>query len=405
MERVWLWGAACGAAALFDCREPTQMVVEVFTDVPCPELGGVTISVGPGGDFETREPVATGTKCDASNGRVGSLYVVPSGSPSDEVGIKVVGAIGLDPRACEPPAYGPKCIVARRQLRYIRSHTLRLPVDLRASCAGVACPATQTCVRGRCVNAIIPNPEACESRCDEGSLAPDEDAGAGVDAGADASPEAASDATADATVDAPPVPTPLCDKTDPTLRLCMRFEGSLADESATNLQPALALNVGFVPGREGSAARFSLSPLTDLRYAYDARLATPQRTVEMFIRPASYPATGTRQMLIDLHDETGMMVDPGGILRCRIPDLRSTTAAPLNQWTHFACVQDGAQMTIYVNGVAEGTVASTLGLNVNNTTIGQSNPAPAEQYDGLIDNLRVWSTARTAAQIAAAAAR
>jgi hypothetical protein len=184
----------------------------------------------------------------------------------------------------------------------------------------------------------------------------------------------------------------------------MRFEGSLADDSATNLMPALATNVTYVAGREGNAARFSLLPLTDVRFAYNAQLATAQRTVEMFVRPASHPAAG-RYMLLDLHDETGLMIDPGGVVRCRIPNLVAATRAAVNAWTHVACVQDGAQMTIYVNGVAEGTVASTLGLFVGTTTLGQSNPAPAEQFDGLIDNFRVFSTARTAQQMAAAAAR
>jgi hypothetical protein len=53
---------------------------------------GVAISVGePGVDVESKAPVLTTSAC--SGGEIGTLDVVPTGSSSAQVGIKVVAGI------------------------------------------------------------------------------------------------------------------------------------------------------------------------------------------------------------------------------------------------------------------------------------------------------------------------
>ncbi|MEZ4263202.1 MAG: fibrinogen-like YCDxxxxGGGW domain-containing protein [Polyangiaceae bacterium] len=161
--------ASIGLAA--SCRAPTQIVVELRTDVPCADVRGTSLAVGPLAALEDREPVARTAACDAGSGRIGSLVIVPSGGPDEAVAIKTVLAFGRDPSECRPPDYGPGCVVARRALRFIPGQTLTVPLLLSASCSGVVCGPTQTCVGGSCTGAAV-DPDTCARAdgCDESSL-------------------------------------------------------------------------------------------------------------------------------------------------------------------------------------------------------------------------------------------
>jgi len=148
------------ATLLVFCRDPTQITVEIHTDVPCSDLRRVTLTVGGANDYESKAPVTVTADCDAS-GRVGTLVVVPSGRDTDELAIKVVAGVGADAESCKAPDYGPNCIVARRLLRYLPQTSVTLPIWLRRSCTGIPCTPTSTCVDDRCNPAKIDNPEQC----------------------------------------------------------------------------------------------------------------------------------------------------------------------------------------------------------------------------------------------------
>lgn len=75
-----------------------------------------------------------------------------------------------------------------------------------------------------------------------------------------------------------------------------------------------------------------------------------------------------------------------------------------NTWYHIAGVYNGATIRYYVNGclVIEQQASGNLVTNNLNTAIGNISSAPnAEQFIGRIDEVRVWNTARTQAQIIA----
>jgi sulfatase-modifying factor enzyme 1 len=164
--------ARLGFFALFlvSCRAPTEIKLVITTDVPCPQFQGTTIAVGDPAGIETKAPTTSSTSCDAS-GNVGSLVVVPSGSKSADVAIRVVGGLLRDPESCTAPAYGTGCIVARREVNFDEAAPLTIPIALRASCSGVVCTPDETCVDGTCKTSAITNPQTCENAgCDETSL-------------------------------------------------------------------------------------------------------------------------------------------------------------------------------------------------------------------------------------------
>ena len=85
----------------------------------------------------------------------------------------------------------------------------------------------------------------------------------------------------------------------------------------------------------------------------------------------------------------------------------SVTAAnvlTLNSWNHVAGTFANGVMKLYVNGIAVATSTApftSLPANTNEITIGMDpySYAVASFFDGKIDDIRIWNTARTATEI------
>lgn len=159
-----LVGLASALATSGGCQEPTQITLEISTDASCAEVVGTTISSQGSGQSERK--LASTEHCEG--GRVGSLVLVPSerGGP---VTVSVVQGVNKSPDDCVKDGDAGGCIVARRVVSFVEHSSLRLPVNLEASCLGVACSPTDTCQAGVCV------PLACagSQTCGDGGTTPD----------------------------------------------------------------------------------------------------------------------------------------------------------------------------------------------------------------------------------------
>ena len=80
--------------------------------------------------------------------------------------------------------------------------------------------------------------------------------------------------------------------------------------------------------------------------------------------------------------------------------MKNTAALPTGTWTHLAATYDGANLRLFVNGVQTasraltGSIVTTTGL----LKIGGNSSYP-EWFSGLIDEVRIYNRALTAAQI------
>jgi hypothetical protein len=185
-----------GLLALAGCRSATEISVEVQADGEvCPLVVQTGLVAGTLETYETRPLTSVATGC--TGGHIGSVVLVPSGGSDDDLAFRVVASLDRN-ATCNPPDYGPKCIVARRALHYLAHDTLKVIVSLGAACEGVPCSSTETCVGGTCVSATIVDPSQCEGNgCGDGILSP-ADGGDGGDAG-----HAPSDGGVDATLPPP----------------------------------------------------------------------------------------------------------------------------------------------------------------------------------------------------------
>src|SRR5262245_30428462 len=106
--------AACAAIVCSSCRQPTEIVVDVYTDAPWSAGSSVAFVASPAADeSERRASAGTFTTVAAdpwgADGFVGSLGVVPAGQST--LSIVVVAGIGRPAADCRSaPA---SCIVSR----------------------------------------------------------------------------------------------------------------------------------------------------------------------------------------------------------------------------------------------------------------------------------------------------
>jgi len=188
-------------AAFVGCYHPTEVEVEITTDIPCSANIAIEtgILVGPDESLATSDRAFSTTTVACIGGKIGNIVLVPSDSRSDAIRIEIVASVGVDVSAERCRNGGIGCVVVKRRLRY-RPHTsVRLPMALTGACVGNACTdPNATCFRGACIDAECPDPESCS---DDMLLAANDGGTPAipvstpplvtpVDAGADAAPEA-----------------------------------------------------------------------------------------------------------------------------------------------------------------------------------------------------------------------
>lgn len=108
-------------------------------------------------------------------------------------------------------------------------------------------------------------------------------------------------------------------------------------------------------------------------------------------------------MAIDFNDKLGYWSD-GSYSNCP----RTTASIPYNTWTHVAVVVvQGVSTTFYINGVNAGSSTSSMHTTINSGAndplfLGyQGTGCNCNYFSGSMDEVHVWNTARTGAQILA----
>ncbi len=182
MQR-WVLAAIVSFGALVavdtGCHEPTEIIVRVTTSFDCNLLAksGVGVRVG------TTAPLTGATSAISNacaNGYVGSLVLTPSSAYKGQ-SFTVEAVAALAPSTLDADGLcvegTPNCIHARRALPYLDGSSITVPITLDASCAGLQCDPSETCVNAQCVPASV-DPKQCKTDCSlDGGTVPQPDAG------------------------------------------------------------------------------------------------------------------------------------------------------------------------------------------------------------------------------------
>ncbi len=151
------------------CQEPTQIRLEIATNIPaCKDVTLTAIAAGRPDDVGQRAFSAETSKCEPATGKIGSLVLVPSDGDGDALGVQAVTALGqMTLGSCKDNGYkvlagqAGGCIIQRRQVRFAPHTPLTLPITMDAACVDVPCDPATTCVGGTCVSRDVPDPASC----------------------------------------------------------------------------------------------------------------------------------------------------------------------------------------------------------------------------------------------------
>lgn len=82
-------------------------------------------------------------------------------------------------------------------------------------------------------------------------------------------------------------------------------------------------------------------------------------------------------------------------------EVQSDPIMNTNQWYHVATVVNGNTLSLYINGglVTSATFSGTFDNNDQAVIIGESLGWPGRNWNGILDEVRIWNVARTAAEI------
>jgi hypothetical protein len=214
---------------------------------------------------------------------------------------------------------------------------------------------------------------------------------------------------APASPDAAPAPSP-CDRPEPSLAACYRFEVLTAPvqphDDSGNRNHGVATGVGFVAGRPGAGQAMVTSAASSVRIP-DSESLDPAAalTLEAWIRPTALPVSG-RAGLLDNNGQYGLFVASSGEVRCAVgSNVLAGLHVQTGTWTHVACSFDGETIALFQDGrltVSADSDEKLITSRSDGLTLGHNSP-DGDPFDGALDDVHIWSTARSPAQICAAA--
>jgi hypothetical protein len=130
----------------------------------------------------------------------------------------------------------------------------------------------------------------------------------------------------------------------------------------------------------------------------------------------SQPAPGTGMMLVDRSTNAGMVINVDGtptggidVQTAGNPTLTSGGYVVDGNWHHVAVVYDqsaGGAVSVYVDGASVGSQANTAAWSWptnQEIELGRSHTTSWQEYNGLLDDFRIYSNELSSAEIAAIA--
>jgi concanavalin A-like lectin/glucanase superfamily protein len=157
---------------------------------------------------------------------------------------------------------------------------------------------------------------------------------------------------------------------------------------------------------------------------------TGQLTVSAWISPASWPGTYDQapasgsilskaaaagawfpttppNVGYTLSGGAGGVISFGAAVGGRLREVVATAAVPTGSWHHVAGTFNGTELAIYIDGKPAGSAAVSGSLSPStgtNLMVGADPINPVSKFTGAVDEVRVYSRALSAAEIAAACA-
>jgi hypothetical protein len=327
--------------AFASCLSPTEITVEITTDLPCAQIDRTQIFVGP----PDRLGPASGETRACSNNAIGTIVLTPSARGGD---VQVRAVTTVKGGRCDDTVQ-KGCIRADRRARFISHMPLHLPIEMTAACIDILCPLGQTCIKGAC--APIPVLDM-----DAGTI----DSDSGIDSGIDSGSDSGMDAGADAASYCAP---PQLVMNMPAPSLAWHFDegmGTTTNEEAMRVSTAM-IGGTWTAGPSGchSALAFNNSPTTLGNH--------PALASNAGITIAFYLHGGNSGLLVQKGNTQGGFSIFGGCIELHDSMAGSDTQCPIvvptdGQWHHVAISVTATPVNLkwWLDGKVAATSSSTV---------------------------------------------
>ena len=184
--------------------------------------------------------------------------------------------------------------------------------------------------------------------------------------------------------------------------------GTTVTDASGNGNNGTITNATWVTtGKYGDALKFNgTSALVTIPDAASLHLSTGM-TLEAWVNPSTVNANwrdviykGNDNFYLEATSSNGSVPDAGMIAGGSYADAFGTAALPVNTWSYLTETYDGSTLRLYVNGTQVASTAHTgaIATSTNPLQIG-GDSLYGQFFAGLIDEVRVYNVALTAAQI------
>jgi len=191
------------------------------------------------------------------------------------------------------------------------------------------------------------------------------------------------------------------------------FDGEPSDVSGNAVQSIPFGGPLYVVGKTGQAISLDGTTQGVTVDGFSQIQGVPQLTIAMWAKP-NVVDDNPDEHTMWFTDETG----GNGRIRCRLNDgnwqwqhgdgnvnITISSPAAAGEWTHFAGVRNANdRLELFIDGVSKGTEAfAQPGPHSDQSSIGAERRSPTDirdRFDGLIDDVRVYSRALSAAEVA-----
>lgn len=199
-------------------------------------------------------------------------------------------------------------------------------------------------------------------------------------------------------------------------------DGTAQDISGLDNHGALQNGATYAPGKVGQA--FSLQGVEDgVVINHTPSLGSTAVTIDLWAYPTSYGSNYNRFVEkggAGANDPGGYSLElnscSGNVPTCANGSqkvsfviwndtvgpfvvVESINPIPLHTWTHITGVFDGSNLSLYINGVLQGTAPASMGFTTDAVSVGRMLNHTGYDFSGQIDELEIFNRALSQSEI------